>query len=144
MDRKRLAGGVLMGVGALAAFAGAGLAVFAANFLDPDNLTDGLSAIGMVAGPFLAGGSALLAAGRWLYGDWAVRAPLRNIGSRLALAGGLIAAAACLFGLARLLVLGFEPQDLPGAVILAMGAAAGALSALAGARVARAPAAGPL
>lgn len=68
---RRVAGGVLMGLGAvlLAGFVSIGLVV-ALTFIEWRVPFDGLATVGMVCGPFIAGGLVLIALGRWFYGGW--------------------------------------------------------------------------
>lgn len=93
---RRIPGGVLMGVGAivLVGFLVVGVVV-ALTFVEWRAAFDGLVTIAMVCGPFILLGLALIALGRWLYGDWRSAHPLIfSAGVALPVAGVIAAFAA--------------------------------------------------
>ncbi len=76
---RRVFGAIVMVPGALLAMASAVLAATVIyHFVEWENAADALSTVGMVTGPLFAAGSMLILLGRWIYGDWRVRLPVRT------------------------------------------------------------------
>lgn len=93
---RRIPGGVLMGVGVivLVGFLVVGVVV-SLTFVEWRAAFDGLATVIMVCGPFMVSGLALIALGRWVYGDWRSARPiLAGAGLLLPFAGVLAAFAA--------------------------------------------------
>ncbi len=127
MQLRRLAGMGLMAVGGLGAafFAALGVAVIA-NYIEPENLADGLSTVALLTLPGAVAGGAVLVLGRWLYGGWRSDAPLLRAARVVLPVAGLVAAAAFAVLLVALLVTGFGPEDQLSALKHGLGIAAGA------------------
>lgn len=86
-------------------------------------------------GAALAGGVALMAGGRAVYGQWRKAAPIANVTGDIAQTVGVL----CMLVLGGLMILvlavDFQPDDIPAAVALGVGAAAGLLLAQFGVRL---------
>lgn len=114
-----------MMVGAMIAGAALFFAAFMLRYVEWDNAQDSLTTLGMVVGPPIAVGAALLLLGRFVHGGGRRASPiLSGAGWALRVSGAVIAAAMTIL-LALLLIAGVNEGDEGATLRLAFGVAMG-------------------
>lgn len=126
MALRRALGAVVMGLGGATLLATvAAVTVLAVSHMKSAEVFAPLHVLAAGAGGAVAGGIALLLAGRAIYGSWSRAAPIANFTGDVTRMIGLSIAFGLGAMLAFLLVTGLEPEDGVAAIMLGIGTLAG-------------------
>lgn len=107
-------------------------AIIIGNFVEWNNAVDALRTVAMITLPVAAMGAGLILVGRWTYGGWNRRAPLRRIAGQIVQMIGVLTAAALGLMLLLLIIAGVGPQDRSDVASLGLGVLAGLAIVLVG------------
>lgn len=102
------------------------------NFVEWNNAADALRTVSLITLPVEVLGAALVLIGRWTYGGWKRRAPLRWVSAQIFLTIGVLTVAALGVMLLLLIIAGVGPQDRSDAASLGLGVLAGLAIVLVG------------
>ena len=136
MNWRYLLGAALMILGGAVAAAMVALAtVVITNFVEWDNSRDALGTVAAVTVPPALFGLALIALGRWTYGDWQDAAPVRQASSLTVRLAGFLIAVGLGAMLLFLLATGLAPDDQNAAIVLGLGTSIGVVLVMFGLRM---------
>ncbi len=133
MVGRRFIGTTLMFIGGamiVAMFALAGIII--GNFVEWNNAVDALRTVALITLPAAALGGGLVLTGRWVYGEWRTRTPMRQLTAQIVQLVGVLTVAALGAMLLLLIFAGVGPQDRSDAASLGLGVLAGLAIVLVG------------